>query len=57
LRFAGKNFWEGRAMEAKLAEFVKRLKDGGRGNLKAVVLYGSAVTGEFREGASDLNIL
>ena len=44
-------------MEAKLAEFVKRLKDGGRGNLKAVVLYGSAVTGEFREGASDLNIL
>jgi hypothetical protein len=44
-------------MEAKLAEFVKRLKDGGRANLKAVVLYGSAVTGEFREGASDLNTL
>jgi hypothetical protein len=44
-------------MEAKLTEFVKRLKDGGRTNLKAVVLYGSAVTGEFREGHSDLNTL
>jgi hypothetical protein len=44
-------------MEAKLTEFVKRLKDGGRANLKAVVLYGSAVTGEFREGHSDLNTL
>src|ERR1700677_1061530 len=44
-------------MEAKLADFVKRLKDGGRANLKAVVLYGSAVTGEFRVGVSDLNTL
>jgi Nucleotidyltransferase domain len=44
-------------MEAKLTELVKRLKDGGRNNLKAVVLYGSAVTGEFREGHSDLNTL
>jgi hypothetical protein len=44
-------------MEAKLTEFVKRLKEAGRTNLKAVVLYGSAVTGEFREGHSDLNTL
>jgi hypothetical protein len=44
-------------MEAKLTEFVKRLKDAGRTNLKAVVLYGSAVTAEFRAGHSDLNTL
>jgi hypothetical protein len=44
-------------MEDKLAEFMKRLKDGGRTNLKSVVLYGSAVTGEFRAGLSDLNTL
>jgi hypothetical protein len=39
-------------MEAKLTEFVKRLKDAGRNNLNAVVLYGSAVTGEFRVGSA-----
>ena len=44
-------------MEAKLTDFVKRLNEGGRNNLKAVVLYGSAVTGEFRAGVSDLNTL
>jgi hypothetical protein len=44
-------------METKLTDFVKRLKDAGRNNLKAVVLYGSAVTGEFRAGVSDLNTL
>lgn len=44
-------------MEAKLTDYVNRLKDGGRANLKAVVLYGSAVTGEFRAGYSDLNTL
>jgi predicted nucleotidyltransferase len=44
-------------MESKLTDYVNRLKDGGRANLKAVVLYGSAVTGEFRAGHSDLNTL
>jgi len=44
-------------MEAKLTDYVNRLKAGGRNNLKAVVLYGSAVTGEFRAGHSDLNTL
>jgi hypothetical protein len=44
-------------MEAKLSELVNRLKSAGRDNLKAVVLYGSAVTGEFTEKHSDLNIL
>ena len=44
-------------MEAKLTELVNRLKSSIHDNLKAVVLYGSAVTGEFRAGHSDLNIL
>lgn len=44
-------------MEAKLSELVKRLKNAAGDNLKAVVLYGSAVTGEFLAKHSDLNIL
>ncbi len=44
-------------MEAKLSEFVERLKAAARENLQAVVLYGSAVTGEFQSKYSDLNIL
>ncbi len=44
-------------MEAKLTDLVNRLKASARENLRAVVLYGSAVTGEFREGHSDLNVL
>jgi hypothetical protein len=44
-------------MEAKLNDYVKRLKESAGKNLKAVVLYGSAVTGEFRAGHSDLNTL
>ena len=50
-------FSKGRAMEAKLTELVSRLKAAANENLKAVVLYGSAVTGEFRAGHSDLNVL
>jgi predicted nucleotidyltransferase len=44
-------------MEAKLTEFVNRLKAALHDDLKTVVLYGSAVTGEFRAGHSDLNVL
>ena len=44
-------------MEAKLSELVGRLKSAAADNLKAVVLYGSAATGEFLEKHSDLNIL
>lgn len=47
----------GSPLEAKLAEFVNRLKDAAGDNLRSVVLYGSAVSGEFCEGHSDLNIL
>ena len=44
-------------METKLDELIKRLKSAAGENLTAVVLYGSAVTGEFQEKHSDLNIL
>lgn len=44
-------------MEAKLSELVGRLKSAAADNLKAVVLYGSAATGEFLEKHSDLNVL
>jgi hypothetical protein len=44
-------------MEHKLDEFVQKLKSSAAGNLKAVALYGSAVTGEFHSKHSDLNLL
>lgn len=44
-------------MEEKFNELVDWLKSAATGNLKAVVLYGSAVAGEFHERHSDLNIL
>lgn len=44
-------------METKLAELVRRLRDALHDDLKAVVLYGSAVTGDFLSKYSDLNIL
>lgn len=44
-------------MEKDLAELVEGLKLAAGANLKAVVLYGSAATGEFQPRHSDLNIL
>jgi hypothetical protein len=44
-------------MDQKLGEFVQKLKSSAAGNLKAVALYGSAVTGEFHSKHSDLNLL
>jgi hypothetical protein len=44
-------------MEHKLDEFVQKIKSAATGNLKAVVLYGSAVTDEFHAGHSNLNTL
>jgi hypothetical protein len=41
----------------KLDEFVQKLKAAARDNLKAVILYGSAVTGDFHPRHSDLNLL
>jgi hypothetical protein len=44
-------------MEQKLDEFVQRMRGAAPNNLKAIVLYGSAVTGEFHEGHSNVNLL
>ncbi len=44
-------------MEKELHELVTKLKEAAGANLKAVVLYGSAVTGEFHPKHSDLNVL
>jgi predicted nucleotidyltransferase len=44
-------------MDHKLDQFVQKLKSSAAENLKAVALYGSAVTGEFHSKHSDLNLL
>ncbi|MGA9882570.1 MAG: nucleotidyltransferase domain-containing protein [Candidatus Acidiferrales bacterium] len=44
-------------MESKLAELVNRLQEAAGENLQSVVLFGSAVVGEFYAEHSDLNIL
>jgi hypothetical protein len=44
-------------MDHKLDEFVQKLKSAASGNLKAVILYGSAATNEFHSSHSDLNVL
>lgn len=43
--------------EAKLTDFVSRMKEFAGGNLESVILYGSAARGDFQEGHSDLNVL
>lgn len=42
--------------EDKLNEFVKRIRDVAGANVEAVILFGSAVSGDFHEGLSDLNL-
>lgn len=44
-------------METRLNQFVERMKAAAGANLSSVVLYGSAVTGEFVAKHSDLNIV
>lgn len=44
-------------MEDLLKELAQRLTRAAGDNLKAIVLYGSAVTGEYRKNHSDLNVL
>jgi len=42
--------------EAKLTEFVTRIRAAGGPNIEAIILFGSAVSGDFHEGHSDLNL-
>lgn len=44
-------------MDALLKELAERLGSSAGDNLQAIVLYGSAVTGEYRKNHSDLNVL
>jgi hypothetical protein len=44
-------------MDHKLDQLVEKLKSAASGNLKAVILYGSAATNEFHSSHSDLNVL
>lgn len=44
-------------METTLAEFVNRLQTAAGENLQSIVLFGSAVAGEFSAEHSNLNIL
>jgi predicted nucleotidyltransferase len=43
--------------EQNLTDLVTRLKNAAGSNLLSVILYGSAATGEFHPGYSDLNVL
>jgi hypothetical protein len=38
-------------------EFVKRVREAGGANVESIVLFGSAVTGDFHQGLSNLNLL
>lgn len=42
--------------EDKIQEFVKRLREAGGSNIESIILFGSAVSGDFHPGLSDLNI-
>jgi predicted nucleotidyltransferase len=44
-------------MEDLLQELAQRLARAAGGNLQAIILYGSAATGEYRKNHSDLNVL
>ena len=44
-------------MEKDLSELVEKLKQAAGANLRSVVLYGSAASGEFHPKHSDLNVL
>jgi predicted nucleotidyltransferase len=43
--------------DTKLAELVQRLHAGATTDLESVILYGSAVRGDFNDKVSDLNVL
>lgn len=43
--------------ESKIQEFVKRCREAGGSNVESIILFGSAVSGDFHPGLSDLNLL
>ena len=43
-------------IEEKIGEFVKRLREAAGANLESIILFGSAVSGDFHHGLSNLNM-
>jgi hypothetical protein len=43
--------------EDKIDEFVKRVREAAGSNIESIVLFGSAVSGDFHPGLSNLNLL
>ena len=43
--------------EDKIKDFVKRIRETCGSNVESVILFGSAASGDFRPGLSDLNLL
>ena len=42
--------------EDKINEFVKRVREAGGANVESIILFGSAVSGDFHPGLSNLNL-
>jgi hypothetical protein len=45
------------AADDKINEFVKRIRDAAGPNIESILLFGSAVAGDFHPGLSNLNML
>lgn len=43
-------------MEKTIDEFVKRMREAGGANMESILLFGSAVSGDFHPGLSNLNL-
>lgn len=43
--------------EDKINDFVKRMREAGEMNVESILLFGSAVAGDFHPGLSNLNML
>jgi len=43
-------------VEEKIGEFVKRVREAASANLESIILFGSAVSGDFHSGQSNLNM-
>jgi hypothetical protein len=46
----------GEEIKSKIDGFVKRVRDAGGSNVESVILFGSAVSGDFHPGVSNLNL-
>ena len=46
----------GKNEQEKIDEFVKRMREAAGPNLESIILFGSAVSGDFHPGLSNLNM-